>query len=304
MRAYLRLKPFVWSAIFAITLLPAISFADSGVIEFSDEAPPPSAREVALGKAWSARVSVLADQITRVSAVLQASAMLRDAVANAGDATAEQGDNIRPLIAAWQKAGSDLFTSTGAPTPPDKPDTFFGPTALPQPVWSINMDGIGAYVGATIALTSQLQTIPQTSGTQFSLDELPQKTVAVLNDQAVWFDELIAEHGILNAAIRWYPHLQTQTPISCDVVNKYSKLFVCGEAAATGSMGDLSWVFGPAQLSEYCIARSVQSFSANDSVHLVVRAKRTLADMPASPQLAEARIVNPLSSGNVGLKCE
>ncbi|MER9256080.1 hypothetical protein NKI59_30860 [Mesorhizobium sp. M0598] len=116
--------------------------------------------------------------------------------------------------------------------------------------------------------------------------------------------QLVAEHGILNQRIRCYPYLQPQTPVACEVIDKFSQMIKCVEASASGPIGDQSWVYGVAQLSDYCVADNAQSYSAQESVHLTVRAKRGLFDAPVFPQLLEARVANPLSSKQLGLKCQ
>ncbi len=279
--------------------------AGRGVIEFSDEAPPPTDKQKELARAWSQRVAVLSRELDSLGNAMRATYKLRQTVAVSGATTTwANREKLRGLLSKWENRTRGLFSSSGKPVPAPEPGTYRGDAPGPQIMWTFHQDRVAGQVGATLALAGEFVSLE--AGSE-SLDRkgLILRIDKVLAELGEWFDEMLAEHGILNRALRYYPYAtQPQTAVSCPFLNSMSRDFKCVETQASGSLADKEWVFGKVNLEEFCVAEGLQPYLASESTKLNVRVRRTLVGQPAPKRpLVKSRVATPRSSTALAARC-
>jgi hypothetical protein len=203
-----------------------------GVIEFHDYAPPPTAEQKAQAKLWEERVKTIAVLLDKLAPTIKATFVLRNILSNMQSISSEALDNLSQQRSNWNALSKSLIY-----------DHPFNNKRV------IDSEKAREYIVTTLNLEKIIKKAKHVDDdTQSSLQKEFSKDVETfLKIQAEAFDSLIAERGILNMRIGTYPYnsVESQPPLSCELVNNYSKSFKCiPKDISQGKIENSSWLFG------------------------------------------------------------
>lgn len=270
----------------AVTVL--VGFAptraqESGVIEFHDEAPPPTEQEKQDAASAHNRAAILAEQITRLTTAMLATQRLSAALAS-DPASTDLSAAIDP--AKWQSAGDALVVESGD-----------------QPTWTFKPDAVAPYVAAAIALQTAIAGSPRS----LRPDGVADKVTALADKLSLTLDDLVAEHGLLNTRLRYHPFssIAKQEPLDCALVNKYSRDFRCLSKSKLDAPDTGDWLYNKTYArADWCEASDVQNYKVDfwpDTVTLVRKA--SFSDHIVTRANAEATIAAPHAQSAIKPKC-
>ncbi|MBY8825536.1 hypothetical protein [Sphingomonas colocasiae] len=277
-----------WRAAFVFAMLSAglgsaSAQPQSGVIEFSDKAPPPSEQDKQEAKTFGDRAAVLAEQIQRMTAAI----LVTDQILSALAGNLESTDRAGPIEwTMWRSAGNAVLIFSGD-----------------QPSWTFKADAVADYIGASLTLVATISQTPSS----FRTHELGVAVAGMKDSLSLAFDELVAEHGLLNAQLRNYPFsvLTSQAPLNCSTINRYSRDFRCMSKSEIDMPKTGHWLFNRDYVrADWCLAPRVQNFNKDlgpDTVTLVRKASFT--DHLMSQANTETLIAAPHASSSIRPEC-
>lgn len=233
-----------------MALSVATGSAQEGVIEFSDVAPPPTEQEKAAAKETSDRAAILSNWIQTFSSALNATLLLRDTVAKLPPAAQATPASVQ-LTAALAALRSTL----------DK--TVVEDTGSGSSVWKIDQTQAQNLVGETIQVAQRIAQESSAAG-----GAVTSAATLQIDRLSYIFDAMVAEHAILNRKLRYYPYaaLASQSPVSCQTVNAYSRDFKCLHKDHASAPDSSQWKLAaqPFNVADYCISPQYQNFHVND----------------------------------------
>lgn len=282
-----------------------LSAQDSGVIDFSDQAPPPSEEQRKQAAAWSKRVEHIVSLLDRLGPSIRASFRLRKAVVSTEAIPPDMLDKVANGQSRWEESRRKLFVKQ-----------------VETNRWAIDSDALTPYVKDTLKFANALESASRlwresdeelvVRGYDGSV--LLQEVDSFIDEQATWFDELVAENAILNGELgRWPYNTAPPTKIPCELINVYSRDFKCLPATSVGQLHDTRWLFGDTiDLADFCrgaglfVRRTlivgymgqVESFRGRRSGRLV-----RVGPSPITG-LVGAAIDHPRTGNSLGAKCK
>lgn len=262
-----------WTCFSCLSVTPAFAVI-SGTIEFVDSAPPPSDQEIQTAKSYEARAAYLADTIQRLSTAMTATQSLLDSFEAA---TGTDSSDPTPAVNDWQTSWSTLVPNT----------------AVDQPI--VLGDGeIGKYIKQTIMLTGKIKSLRSDDRPT----ELHSQAASTLAIQSLIVDHMLAEHGQLNRALRYYPMsaIAHQAPLGCDQIAVFSRDFRCYSKSANPGLPPDQWC----DITDSAQTYSVAEWS-NGTVMVVRMASFTDHTLPKG--LVGQLIANAHSTASLRPKC-
>jgi hypothetical protein len=200
-------------------LLPAISEVMAqarGTIEFSDEAPPPTEQEVQTAKSYEARAVYLANSVQRLGTVMAANQSL---IAALDAPVGTDGSDLTSFVGTWRTSLTTLLPE-GEPA-------------------AVGDDEIGNFVKQTIVLAGKIKSASAAARP----GDLRAQAAGALEKQSLIVDQMLAEHGVLNRALRYYPvsAIAHQAPLGCDQIAVFSRDFRCYPKSANPGLPAGQW---------------------------------------------------------------
>lgn len=239
------------AAFLTMTILTGLGWAQpSGVIEFSDGAPPPSDQDKAAAAQASARINDLSGHIQTLSSALNATLLLRDTVSQLPPSATSAPSSAQLLTAI-----SQLRTTLNKAVVEDK--------ANGNTVWKVDRPSTQTLIGETVQLVTLVsQESSSAGGTLASAVEFQIGRLSLI------FDAMIVEHAVINGWLRNYPYavLAKQSPIPCQTVNAYSRNIKCLLAAHATAPDTSGWRLTPLPfaVSDYCVSTQYQNFHVDE----------------------------------------
>lgn len=286
----------------ASVVAPRAAYADGGVIEFSDEAPPPNDADQKQTAAWKARADKIVDLLTRMSDLLSMAKAIGVAADAAVPTAGIDGTALTAATQSFAAARSALFSQADADA--FDPATFYrGDVPAHGTMWSVHDDQFAGFVAAGLGLQAALAAAAGGADPE-ALSGARAQATGGQDDIGKVFDTLLAEQAVLNKALRYYPNNTAgQAPLACDFVNHTSRIFVCVPKGASGAAGDSSWAMGQVDLGQYCIADGGQPYVVDEATGLTLRIRRDFNAVVPPLQIIDARVNNPVYSKWLGVNC-